>query len=242
MMKRFALTLLIFTVMNTVLKSSYIKSEDTMLHYLVREPKIKNAHPPVIILLHGVGSNEKDLFAFADQLPDKFLVISARAPYTIGQDSYAWYDVNFSTGNPVFNKEQAEKSRNVLIHFIDQLKQQHPFDDKQVYLCGFSQGAIMSYSIGLTRPDKIKGIAIMSGRLLDEVKLLIASSEKLKQLHVFISHGTNDNVLSVQYAREGNVYLKQLGINTSYKEYSAAHTISNEMFIDLKNWLSNEVK
>ena len=196
-------------------ESNFFKKAETVLHCLVREPKIKTDKPPVVILLHGVGSNEQDLFSFANQLPDNFLVVSARGPYAVGPDSYAWYQVDFSTGKPVIHAEQAEKSRNIILQFISQLKELHPFDDKQVYVCGFSQGAIMAYSLGLTRPDIVKGIAVMSGRLLEEVKPLIASDEKLKLLTVFISHGTNDNVLSIQYAREGLAYLKHTMADTA---------------------------
>jgi phospholipase/carboxylesterase len=191
----------------------------------------------LIILLHGVGSSEKDLFSFANQLPDNFLVVSAQAPNKIGEDSYAWYEMNLSAEKPIINKEQAEQSRNRIIQFIDQLKDKYTFDDKQVYLCGFSQGAIMSYSVGLTRPDKVKGIAIMSGRLLDEVKPLVKPSEDLKKLNVFISHGTKDNVLGIHYAKESIVYLKGLGINPLYKEYPEGHNISPAMLTDLIAWL-----
>ncbi|MES2593635.1 MAG: esterase [Bacteroidota bacterium] len=219
-----------------------LKEMDTplLLHYLVRPPKIQSATTPLLILLHGVGSNEKDLFSFAEQLPDNFLVISAQAPYQMGKDSYAWYEVNFSSGKPVFNKDQAEKSRTTLIQFIDQLKDKYVFDTHQVYLCGFSQGAIMAYSVGLTRPDKVRGIAVMSGRLLEEVKPLIKRSEQLKQLDIFISHGTNDPVLGVHYARESSAYVKELGIQPIYKEYIAEHTISAEMLSDLKSWLHKQ--
>ena len=142
----------------------------TDLHYLVREPKIKSMHPPVIFLLHGVGSNEEDLFSFANQLPEKYLVISARAPISLGGNSFAWYQVDFSTNKPVFNFEQEEKSRTIIINFIEQLKEKYSFNEKEIYLCGFSQGAIMSYSVALTKPGLIKGIAVMSGRLLEEIK------------------------------------------------------------------------
>ena len=54
---------------------------------------------------------------------------------------------------------------------------------------------------------------------------------------MFISHGTNDNVLPINNAREANTYLKQLGINATYKEYPEPHTISNAMFNDLLIWL-----
>jgi phospholipase/carboxylesterase len=77
----------------------------------------------------------------------------------------------------------------------------------------------------------------MSGRLLEEIKPLVASKEKLKNLKVFISHGTNDAVLPINSAREANTYLKQLGISASYHEYPEAHSISNVMFNDLLAWL-----
>lgn len=216
------------------------KDKLNTLHYLVKHPKTENNKTPLLILLHGVGSNEKDLFSFADKLPDNYLIISARAPYAISPDSYAWYEVDFSTGTPVINKEKAEKSRNTIIEFIDELKAKYTFDDKQIYLCGFSQGAIMAYSVGLTRPDKIKGIAIMSGRLLEEVKPLIKPSDQLKQLQVFISHGTQDNVLGIHYAKESVAYLKGLGINPTFKEYSEGHGINTNMLNDLVNWLNSK--
>lgn len=213
-----------------------------VLKYLVRQPKIQIAKPPVIILLHGVGSNEQDLFSFADQLPDKYLVISARAPYTLSEGSYAWYQVDFSTGKPIINSMQEEKSRSIIIQFITDLKKEFSFDEKQVYIGGFSQGGIMAYSIGLTRPDLVHGIVVMSGRLLEEVKPLIASKEKLLQLKVFISHGTNDQTLGIHYARESASYLKALNINISYKEYPEGHGINNAMFSDMVNWLNNNKK
>ena len=184
--------------MNTAYSLATSKNQESPLYYLIREPKIQTDHPPLILLLHGVGSNEEDLFSFAGQLPDKFLVVSARAPLSVGKDSYAWYQVDFSKGKPIFNQEQEEASKKIIIQFISFLKKRYVFDDQRVYLCGFSQGAIMSYAVGLTNPELIQGIAAMSGRILDEVKPLTASNEKLKHLNIFISHGANDGVLTIQ--------------------------------------------
>ncbi|MFY9308591.1 MAG: esterase [Bacteroidia bacterium] len=207
------------------------------LEYLVRQPKVKTTKPPVIILLHGVGSNEKDLFSFANQLPDSYLVISARAPFTLGPESFAWYHVDFSASKPIINKEEEEKSRNTIIQFITDLKKDFVFDEGQVFLAGFSQGAIMAYSVGLTRPDLVRGVIAMSGRLLDEVKPFIASQEKVCKLKVFISHGTNDPVLGIQYARESLAFLQTLKINATYKEYPEGHTISSTMLSNMVQWL-----
>ena len=226
--------------MGTTENSIYQRRAGTLLQYLVREPKISSEKPPVIFLLHGIGSNEEDLFSFAEILPDKFLVVSLRAPFPYGPDQYAWYQMDFADEKPIINKKQASKSRNILLQFISQFQMLHPYDENQVYLCGFSQGAIMSFSLGLTRPDLIKGIAVMSGRLLQEITSFIASDEKLKSLQVFISHGTNDTVLPVQYAREGFEYMKTRGVIPTYKEYDEGHTINQEMLADLIGWLSNQ--
>lgn len=74
------------------------------------------------------------------------------------------------------------------------------FDEDQVYLMGFSHGGIMSYSVAMTELEKIKGIAVMIGRLLPEVKSLVADEDRLKKLKIFVSHGMQDSVLKFQYA------------------------------------------
>jgi len=215
----------------------YTLHSQTVLEYLVRKPKTRTENPPLLLLMHGVGSNEQDMFSLSDQLPDNFLIIAARGPLTIGPNSFAWFQVSFSTGVPVINSAQAENSRITIIEFIESLKTQYRFNEKEIYIGGFSQGGIMSYSVGLTRPDLIKGIAVMSGRLLKEVRPQFASPDELKKLKVFISHGISDNVLSIEYAREANAYLKTLNITPTFKEFEAGHTVNNEMLIGLVDWL-----
>ena len=73
------------------------------LHHLVREPKIKLDKNPLLLLLHGYGSNEDDLFSFANELPDTYYIISARAPFTLQYGSYAWYSINFDANENKFS-------------------------------------------------------------------------------------------------------------------------------------------
>jgi len=218
----------------------YSSHPQLSLEYLVRKPKTETENPPLLLLMHGVGSNEQDLFSLAQHLPGNFLIISARGPLTIGPNSFAWFQVSFSTGVPVIDYSQAENSRNTIIQFIESLKTQFHFNEKEIYIGGFSQGGIMSYSVGLTRPDLIKGIAVMSGRLLKEVKPQIASPDELNDLQVFISHGISDNVLTIEYAREANAYLKSLNITPTYKEFEGGHFVNNEMLLSLIEWLKSE--
>lgn len=213
-------------------------SESPVLQYLVREPKIQSAKNKAIILLHGVGSNEQRLFNFADQLPDDFLIIAPRGQFVAGAGRYAWYHVDFSTGKPVINKEQELMSRMLIRKFVAQVKQKYSVDE--IYLGGFSQGAIMSYSIGLTNPNEIMGIISLSGRLLEEVRPLITLNEDLQKLKVFIAHGIQDNTLPVAYAREAKQYLENAGVSVNYHEYPMGHQINSAVLSDLKGWLTND--
>lgn len=230
----FGILILILIFSFTIMNSS---KEKTTLHYLVRQPKIKTTHPPLLLLLHGVGGNEQNLFSFANALPDNYLVVSARGPLILGPESFAWFQVNFTSGHPQINEQQAEAARVTILDFIESLKNKLDFDDKQVYLMGFSQGGIMSYSVGLTEPEKIKGIAVMSGRLLPEVKPLIANEKRLDKLKVFISHGRQDAVLQFPYATDALAYLQTKGVNPEFHQYDEGHTVNKQMFDDVNFWL-----
>ena len=222
---------------NTIIKDTNSTTSDSMvLQYLAREPKVKSAKKKAIILLHGVGSNEQDLFSLANQLPNDFLVISPRGQFTLGAGRYAWYNVDFSTGKPVFNAQQELSSREVIKKFVEQVKQKYEVDE--IYLGGFSQGAIMSYSIGLISPKEVQGIISLSGRLLEEVRPLVTENNNLQQLKVFVAHGVQDNTLPIHYAREAKFYLENLGVQLSYHEYNMGHQINGAVLQDLNAWLA----
>jgi phospholipase/carboxylesterase len=123
------------------------------LNYLIREPKIK-LEKPLLLLLHGYGSNAEDLFSFANELPDEYYV-TAQAPYDLQYGSYAWYAINFDADQNKFSdNEQAKSSRDLIAGFIDELILNYSIDAKAVSLLGFSQGAILSYAIALSHPEK----------------------------------------------------------------------------------------
>lgn len=212
-------------------------NQNTTLFYTSRKPKDAANKPPLLIMLHGVGSNEQHMFSLAEDIPDKYLVVSVRGPLILGVGSYAWFQVDFSSGRPEINAQQAEQSRQKVISFIDELRSLEGFDDEQVFLMGFSQGGIMSYSVALTAPEKIAGIAVMSGRLLPEVKPLIAGNDRLEELKVFVSHGKSDNVLNYQYAVDAVDYLKGKNIHPEFHTYEEGHTINSQMLQDVVKWL-----
>jgi len=208
------------------------------LTYLVRQPLIAQQHPPVIILLHGVGGNEKNLFQYADMMPPEYLVIAPRAPLVKGVDSYAWFTVHFAMGKPVINPEEAEQSRLILTSFISYVIEKYNASSANIYLAGFSQGAIMCYSVALTHPGLIKGIAALSGRVLPEIKPLVRSSETLSKLKILISYGTDDNKLPVYYASDAKDYIETLHIPVTYIEWpGTGHLVNREIIGKMVEWM-----
>ena len=114
---------------------------DLSLHHLVREPKVKKDKNPLLLLLHGYGSNEEDLFSFAAQLPDEYFIVSARAPYNLPQYSgHAWYAITFDNDmNKFSDDKQAAESRDLIVKFIDELIATYPIDKDNITLAGFSR-------------------------------------------------------------------------------------------------------
>ena len=211
------------------------------LVYLVRQPLVKADTPPLLLLLHGVGSNEHDLFGLAPYLDERFLSISVRAPNTLGPGSYAWFDVDFTPQGPVIDPAQAEASREALINFIGEAITAYGADPKQVYLVGFSQGAIMSAGVALTRPDLVAGVVLMSGRILPQIQPMMVDPEKLEGLPILVVHGVADTVLPINHGRASRQLLASLPVELTYHEYPMGHEVSQESLADVSSWLSAQL-
>jgi len=208
------------------------------LEYKIREPKIILAKNPLLLLIHGYGSNEEDLFSFAAELPDEYYIVSARAPYNLQYGSYAWYAINFDADEKKFSdNDQARISRDLIAQFIDELQANYPIDTKNVTLIGFSQGTILSYAVALSHPEKVQRVVAMSGYVNPEILEENYLKNSFSNLKIFTSHGTVDQVIPVEWGRKAKPFLENLLINTTYKEYPIGHGVSPQNFYDFKNWL-----
>ncbi len=210
------------------------------LQYLVRNPKIASTKPPLLILLHGYGSNEQDLFSFAEELSDDLLIVSAQAPYEMGPGAYAWYAINFDDVNGKFSDlKQAKISIDKIAVFIDQIKLKYKTDSKKTFLLGFSQGAILSYSLSFYYPNKVQNIIALSGYINREL-LPTDISEEI-QTSYYCSHGSVDQVLPVDWARKSKPFLDNLGFSNVYSEYPVGHGVAPQNFYSFKSWIEKRL-
>ena len=208
------------------------------LHYLIQEPKVKHDKNPLLILLHGYGSNEEDLFSFAPELPDDSYVISVRAPYDLQPYGHAWYAIHFDADENKFSDNvQAKQSVEIIASFIDEIVKQYPIDTNNVTLIGFSQGAILSYATALTYPEKIAKVVALSGYFNQEIMPEVIDTKAISHLKFFVSHGSVDQVIPVDWARKAKPALENLGLEVEYQEYPIGHGVSPKNFYDFKNWL-----
>lgn len=208
------------------------------LEYLIKEPKVILDKNPLLLLLHGYGSNEEDLFSFASELPENYYIISARAPYPLPPYGNAWYAIDFDANmNKFSNDEQAIESRDLIVSFIDELLEKYPIDSKNINLIGFSQGAILSYAVALSYPAKINKVVALSGYFNPNILKEGYENNDHSELKFFVSHGSVDQVIPIEWARKNPEVLKLLNIKHEYHEYNVGHGVAPQNFFDFKRFL-----
>jgi phospholipase/carboxylesterase len=210
-----------------------------MLNYVVRQPKTTVKNPSLLILLHGYGSNEQDLFSFAEELSDELLIVSAQAPYEMGGGAFAWYAINFDANNDKFSDlVQAQKSVDKIALFIDEIKTKYTTNPDKTFLLGFSQGAILSYALSFNYPNKIQHVIALSGYINDE---LLPKKIKNSNTDYYISHGTVDQVLPIDWARKAPAFLEANNLRNEYSEYPVGHGVAPQNFYSFKSWIDKRL-
>ncbi|WP_185871686.1 alpha/beta hydrolase [Blattabacterium cuenoti] len=193
----------------------------------------------LFLMIHGYGSNERDLFSLKEDLPKNFFIISIQGFYSIGIDKYSWYDIDFQNEKKFINIIQAKKTVDKISFFIHEAIKEYKLKEKPVWICGFSQGAILSYAIALKNYDKIKKIIALSGYL--ENSLLTEKINHFNDLEFFISHGKYDTIIPINWVKRGLKFLKKKKIlSFFYKEYETGHTLCDLNYQDLINWIKKK--
>ncbi|MDL1913021.1 MAG: phospholipase [Bergeyella sp.] len=207
------------------------------LHYIVREPEVLKKRTEILFLIHGYGSNENDLFSFTPDLPEDMIVVSFRAPIELSYGSYAWYELNFTVAEKFINIPQATESLNKILKSVKKITDHYNLNTHKVHLCGFSQGGILSYALSLGYPQFFSKVACLSAYpekgILNHIE---KDRKKLAPLRFFISHGTEDAVIPIEWGRKAVDLLYDLGCFFSFKEYVSGHGINPKNYRDLMDF------
>ena len=239
MLKLFALAL---TLMASAAHADSTLHTDLPLSYL-EQTQSDARNQPLVIFLHGFGSNEEDLFGIKDALPSTWTYLSARAPMPVDPQGYRWFTKTPGDGD--YNGETADLQRSAALieDFVGKATAKYHTQSDRVFLVGFSQGAIMSYEVGLRKPALVRGIAALSGSVLPVLKAELKPSESLGKLAIFIGHGTLDQALPYASATQASEVLVGLGLTPEFHGYPGMpHTVSETEVQDLKAWLEKSLK
>jgi phospholipase/carboxylesterase len=215
------------------------------LPYITRPARKENA--PLLLLLHGYGSNEEDLFSFAPEISEDIFIVSARAPYEMPPQGAAWYAINFdASGGKFSDNDQARESMVKITSFLEELKATYSIDPGNMNVLGFSQGAILAYGLSLSQPGLFQNVVAMSGYVNED---LIAGRSGLEarfrkseiKTNYFISHGTVDQVIPYQWAKKAPQIMEEIHADYMFKEYPIGHGVSRDNFYDMKEWLEKRI-
>jgi phospholipase/carboxylesterase len=209
------------------------------LAYRLLNPAQATGAQRLLLMLHGVGGNELNLLPVGERLADAHtLVLSVRAPLVLGAMGFGFYQVDFSSGKPVFNQAQQLDGQRLLLRFMSEASARYGIPAGQVYLLGFSQGAIMAYDVALTHPAQVRGVLAFSGRMLAESRQHHAPATEIKKVYFFLSHGRYDDKLPAFYADEAVAFLKSLGITPRYEAFEGGHEVSASSLAAARQWLT----
>ena len=209
---------------------------DLPLNYLAHADE-QARNRPLVIFLHGSGSNEEDLFDLKDELPGHYNYLSVRAPKAMEPGRYQWFA---KKGEGAYDGDTSDlkASGQMLLDFIDKARAKYQADASSVYLVGFSQGAMMSYEVALRHPEAVGGIAAMGGRVLPVLRTELTPAEPRRALAVFIGHGTADPIIPYRDGTEADTFLKTLALEPEFHAYpGVGHHISALEVQDLRAWL-----
>ena len=191
---------------------------------------------PLIVLLHGFGSSMHDLAGLAPSIDPKGYIYACpngpiHVPLGPGITGYAWMRHPGSR-----NPDAAQAAEEALSVFLDEVMQQYQAPPGRLLLGGFSQGGMMTYQVGLPRPDLFAGLVALSS-LLEDPQGLEPRLPQERAQPIFIAHGTQDTMITVGQAQQSRDFLQAQSYCPSYHEYEMAHEITAEVLQDLVPWI-----
>lgn len=192
---------------------------------------------PLLIILHGYGADKYNLLKLTKYFPEYF-VVSLKAPIDIPDSGNAWCDIYYKSGIKSYNLEQLEESRQRVFKFVEYVISEYNIDSSDVNLLGFSQGAVMAHSLVLSKPEIFNSVITLSGFIYEDyINPILGDIEKIKELNIFIGHGSKDTIVPIEKDVKSTELLDTHDVKYTFKEYGIGHEISPEEIKDIQEWL-----
>lgn len=196
--------------------------------------RLPSQMPPqkVAIFLHGWTGDENSMEIFARGLPENYLQLFPRGPVTVSGGGYGWTPVH-----GISNSQMADflPTAHNLLNEIDLHLTEWGLKNRSFSVTGFSQGAAMAYILTLLYPQRVERTAALAGFLPNLPGSIELSGLKTKP--IYIAHGTRDETIPVEEARNAVAILHQAGAEVDYCQNSAGHKLPTDCFTKLHEFL-----
>lgn len=219
--------------MQTATDTKLIEFNDWTLR--IRPPQVEN--PRILMMIHGWTGDENSMWVFTRGLPPDFWIIAPRAPHPAETSGYSWRPLQPETwGRPSF--EQLLPAAEGLIRLMDEYAASVKVDASQFDVVGFSQGAAMVNVLGMLYPQRIRKMGVLAGFVPSGADEHIAN-RSLAGKRIFVAHGTKDEMVPVERARESMDLLEQAGATIVYCEDEVGHKLSANCLRALETYLQD---
>jgi phospholipase/carboxylesterase len=188
-----------------------------------------------LVLFHGRGADENDLFPLLDVLDPEGRLVGAtpRGPLSLPPGGAHWYALG-GIGTP--EASTFHSSYSAAAEWLDGFLAEHGFGHDRLVLGGFSQGGVMTYSLGLGRGrPRPAGLTVFSSFLPSVEGFELDLSPPLPP--VAIGHGTLDPVIGVEWGRQAREVLEAAGAEVLYRETPMYHQIDPEIVLEVAGWI-----
>lgn len=201
-------------------------------HWVYREQPAQKNPARLLLLLHGWTGDENSMIFFASRIPGDYWMLSPRAPYPAPQ-GYSWRTNAVLGAWPTL--EDFRPSAESLLKFVDDWAVSTGVDTAQVDLAGFSQGAALTCTMALLHPQRVRRLAVLSG-------FVPAGAEELIRLRplegkpVFVAHGSQDELVPLERARQSITLLEKAGAQVEYCQSEIGHKVGVECLKGLETF------
>lgn len=197
--------------------------------------------PPLLVLLHGIGSNELAMAGLAPALDPRLLILSVRAPRSLGPYAFEWFPMAFGPDGPIVEPGVAAPAWQRILAFTEDAIEAYGVDPERVVVGGFSQGGMVALGALLARPDRLAGAICLSGHLLPDAVAFAAEPDRLEGKPVLITHGTRDGTLPVALGRRAAAELRRRSLDVTWREFDLDHTTSDASLAVVADWLAARI-
>jgi len=180
----------------------------------------------LLLLLHGWTGDENSMWVFVRNFPLDYWIIAPRAPHAAEPSGFSWRATRASQPNARGwpSLEDFHASADALIALVDDYAAQNQLDASQFDVIGFSQGAALTNAIALLYPERVRRAGVLAGFLPTESESLI-EKRPLNGKPFFVAHGTLDEMVKIEYARQSVEMLERAGASVTFYEDEVGHKL-----------------